>query len=324
MIIALSFTTRFANEEYCRGLTIVVNDSTSRRFVTSAGLAKELGSLPTAVRRMRLKDVNTDSIRRFLEAIDKIERVSVVKMTDHTVRITVDPMIPVARVFDNGQSYYINREGKRISANPRYHIDVPVIQGHFVDSVFPPTELLSLIEYIAEDSVWNPLMSMIKVDSPTDIIYVPIIRGQVVNLGGLDNIESKFARLRRFYSEVLPVKGWNYYDTISVKWGGQIVATRRHKKLPAPDYVVEEDEEAVDVGTMLAAEGVAPGRTRIGQKAHSEKPIPAATTAFAKREANDRGADKESDIGNKTESGKTKHSSNEKNKPTDKWEANRK
>lgn len=282
MIVALSFTSRFSSEEYCQGITIVVNDSLSRRFVTAAELSKELGSLPSTVSKMRLKDVNTDSIRRLLAGIDKIEDVKVVKMTDHTVRISVDPMLPVARVFDNLGSYYINREGKRISANPRYHIDVPVIQGNFVDSVFSPVEVLPLIEYISADSIWSSLMSMIKVDSPSDIIYVPIIRGQVVNLGSLDNIESKFSRLKRFYTEVLPVKGWNYYDTISVKWGGQIVATRRHKTLPAPFSIIEEDEETVDLGTMLAAEGVAPGRTRLGQKAHSEKPIPASATVFAK------------------------------------------
>lgn len=281
LAVALSFTSRFSHEELCRGLTIVVNDSTERRFVTAGELANELGLLPSRITSMKLDEVNTDSITRLLRAIDKIENVRVVKMTDHTVRITVDPMIPVARVFDEGASYYINRQGKRISANPRYHIDVPVIQGHFVDSVFPPTSLLPLIEYIVADSVWNPLMSMIKVDSPNDIIFVPIVRGQVVNLGDINNIEHKFHRLRRFYTEVLPVKGWDCYDTISVKWGGQVVATRRHKVLRAPFSIAEEDDEDIDVGTMLAAEGVAPGRTKIGQKAHSERPIPASETVFA-------------------------------------------
>ncbi len=285
LVVALAFTSRFSHEEQCRGLTIVVNDSTERRFVTAAELANELGQLPSRITSMRLDEVNTDSITRLFRAIDKIENVRVVKMTDHTVRITVDPMVPVARVFDGATSYYINRQGKRISANPRYHIDVPVIQGHFIDSIFPPTALLPLIEYIVADSVWNPLMSMIKVDSPNDIIFVPIVRGQVVNLGDVNNIEQKFHRLRRFYTEVLPVKGWDFYDTISVKWGGQVVASRRHKVLRAPFSIAEEDEEDVDVGTMLAAEGVAPGRTKVGQQAHSERPIPASETVFATQPA---------------------------------------
>ena len=43
-------------------------------------------------------------------------------------------------------------------------------------------------------------------------------------------IENKFNRIKTFYKEVMPVKGWNYYDTISVKWRGQVVTTRRDKQ----------------------------------------------------------------------------------------------
>ena len=72
----------------------------------------------------------------------------------------------------------------------------------------------------------------------------------------MSNIENKFARLRRMYEEVLPVKGWDCYDTLAVKWSGQVVATKRAKKL-ADSKVKYDDEienEAPDVGSMIADE----------------------------------------------------------------------
>ena len=50
----------------------------------------------------------------------------------------------------------------------------------------------------------------------------------------------------------MPVKGWTYYDTISVKWQGQVVATRREKRknttiLTRADSI---DNEEVSVGAM--------------------------------------------------------------------------
>ena len=49
----------------------------------------------------------------------------------------------------------------------------------------------------------------------------------------------------------MPFKGWNYYDTISVKFRGQIVATRRDKKplYPFEPIVEEEDPEAASLPT---------------------------------------------------------------------------
>ena len=276
LVVALSVTNGASADIRCTGLKIAVNDTASLKFVTAAELSRELGTLPANARGMRIMDIDTDSIERLLNSIDKIENANAVRLTDGSVLITVDPLHPVARVFDSHGSYYINRSGKRISADARYHIDVPVIQGNFSDSVFPAGKVLPLVDYISRDSLWNSLVSMIKVDSHSDILLVPIVRGQVINFGTPDNFDSKFMRLRRMYSEVMPVKGWSYYDTISVKWNGQIVATRRQKKLPAPKYAADEDSETPDINTMLAGDNVQPGQVKPGVKAKNDKPIPAA------------------------------------------------
>lgn len=278
IIVALSFTSKWAASEKCRGIRIAVNDSIELRFVTSSELGKELGDLPSRIKGMRMTDISTDSIEAFLNSIDKIEHASVVKLTDGFIHITVDPMHPVARVFDTNESYYINHYGKRISADARYHVDVPLIQGTFNDSIFSARELLPLAEYINNDSLLNPLISMIKVESPSDVLLIPIIRGQVINIGEPRDLDDKFARLKRMYHEVLPVKGWDYYDTLSVKWHGQIVATRRHKNLPENRLITEEGEEQVDINTMLTADGVAPGQTMPGRKAKNDKQIPTQET----------------------------------------------
>lgn len=276
LAVSLTLASRAGESRICTGLRIAVNDTAAFRFVTPAELARELGDLPATAKGMRILDIDTDSIERSLSSIDKIEDASVVRLSDGEVLVTVNPMHPVARIFDGQTSYYINRSGKRISADARYHVDVPLILGHFVDSVFSPLQVLPLVEYIAADSLWNSLVSMIKVDSPTDILLVPIVRGQIINFGEPNDFESKFMRLRRAYTEILPVKGWNHYDTISVKWGGQIVATRRNKRLPQPRILAEEDDETVDITTMQVAENVAPGQALPGKKAKNEKPIPAA------------------------------------------------
>ena len=84
-----------------------------------------------------------------------------------------------------------------------------------------------------------------------NIIIVPELSGHVVNIGNADGFENKFAKLKQFYTQVLPKRGWNTYDTISVKWNHQIVATRRVKAVEQvlPDHS-EDDEQAPDIETM--------------------------------------------------------------------------
>lgn len=278
LVIALSMTVSEPDTQLCRGIEITVEDpdGSSQRFVTSAELAHELDSLPEKAPGMALANINTQTIRRHLLDLDKIEDVEVVRMTDGTIRIKATPIIPVARIFDDGESYYINRAGKRVSADARYHKDVPIIEGHFADTdtAFTPSSLLPLLSYIASDSVWSAYISMIKVKSPSDIILVPVIREHVINIGAPDHFDDKFARLKKFYSEVLPMQGWQKYDTLTLKWHGQLVATKRRHAPQKLEIVKYDDIETVDTGTMLAGDDVAPGQTIPGMKAHSETPVP--------------------------------------------------
>ncbi len=239
----------------CTGMDIYIADTATNHFVTVPEISREIDSLPFRCQGMLLREINIDSIEQKLNSIDKIESASCVILNSGKIIVSVNPMRPVARVFDKDISYYVNREGKRISADARYFLDVPVISGSF-DSVNTAVSLLPLIEYIKFDAMWSSLITMIKTDTRYDIYLIPAIRGHVIKFGDLSNIENKFARLRRMYEEVLPVKGWDYYDTIAVKWSGQVVATKRSKKLNEAKvkYDEEIENEAPDVGSMIADE----------------------------------------------------------------------
>lgn len=273
-------TQGMASSRPCRDVTMTVLDSSSVKFVNEAELWRELGRWPAQMKGSRLDDIDIDSLERFLRAIDKIEWTEVNIRPDSTIHIEVSPMRPVARIFDSHGSYYINRQGKKISAQARYFMDVPVIQGEFTDS-FPAVSILPLIDYIASDSTWNKVVSMIKVDSPTNIMLVPVFRGHLVNFGDVSMFDDKFRRLRNVYSKILPAMGWDYYDTISVKWNGQIVATRRNKELPKVKYDDGADEADVDLSTMLTAEGVADGQAIPGKKMETDRPMPGEKPAQA-------------------------------------------
>lgn len=237
-----------ASQQKLRRLTVELTDPASV-FVNAADIVLESGidqdSLPVTLR----SDFDLYALRRRLEASDKIENVQVNILTDGTVRIIATPMVPVARVFDTGSrdSYYINSAGKHIRAELRYHIDVPVVTGHF-DSRHPARELLPLLNYIAADRRASAMVAGIFQEPDGNIILVPSIVGHVVNFGDTTLIDNKFRRLRSFYHQVSPTAGWDRYDTIAVKWRGKIFATRTDKTIELPPVpTLLEQEGTLDI-----------------------------------------------------------------------------
>lgn len=223
---------------------IQVEDTMRTGFITSDDIAREFA--PGAVSGAPRCSVNLREMETRLRASDKIERANVAMLADGSLAIDVVPMVPVARVFESRghRSYYINAEGKRIGAEARFHIDVPVVCGTFSEA-HTPARLLPLLSHIAADPQLDALVSTIVSEPDGDIIIVPAMRGHVVNFGDTADVADKFARLRRFYRSVPAERGWDSYDTISVKWRGQVVATRRAGML-APVQLAVREEEFID------------------------------------------------------------------------------
>ena len=278
IVFILSVTIERDNSRLCSGVIVTVHDTANYKFVSPDELVRELGDLPQRARSIPRSSINLESIERMLNSFDKIEHAEVNLLTNGRIHIDVYPMHPVARVFpmDNSDSYYINRFGKRIVADARYYIDVPIVKGTFPEVGMSVKSIIPLLEAIDADSMMRHLVTMVKVDTPVDIILVPRIKGHVINLGDTLDYADKFRRLKVMYSQVMKECGWDMYDTLSVKWPTQVVATRRNKVQEEQEEVIEiENFEEVDAETMTAGSDVAPGQTQPGVPAKDDKLIPA-------------------------------------------------
>ena len=49
---------------------------------------------------------------------------------------------------------------------------------------------------------------------------------QKIYFGNTDNMEIKFKKLELFYKNILPTKGWNYYESVNLKFKNQIVCKK--------------------------------------------------------------------------------------------------
>lgn len=253
LVFALMMSGQMAANAPFKGFdTRVESSQGGAGFVTKGEIDRMLAEW--GVNKKTAAAVDLQGVEDRLNAIDNIEHASVERLPDNRIRVTVTPMVPVARIFDSaGRSYYINSAGKRLTASSRFRLDVPVISGDF-DSLHPATAMLPLVRRLEGDPAWKAIVSQYRYDRQSgDIIVVPVIRGHVINLGDTTALESKLGRVMAMYHKVLPLKGWDYYDTLSVKWGGQCVASRRDKVIPPTMILFDQEGEAEtdDIDAML-------------------------------------------------------------------------
>lgn len=233
-----------AQASMCKGIEVVVEGGDERTVArTQRGVYNEVLRFDSHLLNRRASSINTLALQQHLSRISNFESVNCLMTSKGKLRVIVVPMIPEIRVFDGDESYYINKDGKRIGANAEFFSDVPVVRGKFSKD-FPPTAVLPVVRFVRNDSVLKHLVSMFEAEDADDILLIPRIAGHVVNFGDTLNLDRKRRALLTMYRKVMPYKGWENYDTISVKFRNQIVATRRDK---GRLNVAEEELEEVDL-----------------------------------------------------------------------------
>lgn len=253
-----------ASRHVCRNIVVNVEAPHPVDSIVRTGVYDEIKKFPGKIIGTPLNQIDTRAVERYLNSLSTFETVNCMVTGSGDLRISVVPMVPVMRVFVGDKSFYINKDGKYIASNAEFFSDVPIVSGDF-NRKFQPVDVLPLVNFITGDATMGALTAMIHAEGPRNLIIIPRIRGHVVNFGDTSRLEQKRDALTAFYRKVMPYKGWNEYDTISVKFRGQIVATRRDKtRLNVAEEPVEEVdlEEATLPDAPLTAETAATDTTK--------------------------------------------------------------
>ncbi len=146
--------------------------------------------------------------------------------------VSVQQSRPIARIFDPvGQDFYIDTDGDILPVSERYTARVMLIElenkNEFLNGNLNNNEngakLFDLIQTIDQDEFWKAQIAQIYVKKNHEVQLIPQVTKQVVEFGLPEKIDQKLRKLMVFYKEILPIKGWNTYTTVSLKFENQIV-----------------------------------------------------------------------------------------------------
>lgn len=243
----------------CKGIEVEILASEQGAPISKESVLEVLKQYPDKIKGAPLNTVNSYEIAEYLRQFNNFESVDCALTSQGNLRVRVQPMIPEIRVFDKSGSYYVNKDGKTMSANHNFYVDVPVVSGNFSPK-FPVTNVLPVVRFVQNDDFLRELTGMIVARGSDDILLVPRIRGHMINLGDTTRLDEKRRALLTAYKQILPYRGWETYDTISVKFKGQIAATRRDKKPLYNTITVTDDidlEESAAMADAQASEAAA-------------------------------------------------------------------
>lgn len=149
---------------------------------------------------------------------------------DQVLQMYVTQRIPVARVFDrSGRTYYLDTTLSimPISSNYIYYTtmitNMPDMNNDSI-SWAVRKDVVRLIRTLQADTFWSAQVSQVIVDSAGMYELVPVLGDQRIIFGDLSRMKEKLNNLFAFYKNVLNRIGWDKYETLDLRFNGQVVA----------------------------------------------------------------------------------------------------
>lgn len=247
LVIALSFVSGKQEHLVCNQVEVHILDSTRNAFISSNNVRNLLQKKGIDLIGKNFNTIDLKSLETTLNACPPIEKTEIYKTIGGKVVIEVSQRNPILRIIDaNNSSYYIDNKGyvmrlsgnytsRVIIANGYIHCAIPEngklsvldVEKYSKDNHYLLADLFKLAHFIADNDFWSAQVQQIFVNASGDFELIPRVGAQVIVFGDYSDCEAKFSNLMSLYKNALPIVGWNKYETINLKYKGQVICTKR-------------------------------------------------------------------------------------------------
>ncbi len=231
----IAFTEIRHGQKHVRDVIVRLNQVDGHHFLTKRdvmGYLTNEGADP--VRGNDYAEVDFRRLEGRLRQHGLVKNCQVARDLQGNLLVTVEQPRPVARLVTNGDGprsasgQYISEEGRFFPVSMNYTARVPILTGTFFEKNRSLQSqrnrpLLDLLVLLQNEPFWRAQIAELAVDEQGDVTMWPQVGGHRIELGPPTNVDAKLRKLKLFYTDVLPAKGWNYYSRVNVQYRNQIV-----------------------------------------------------------------------------------------------------
>jgi cell division protein FtsQ len=232
IVVTLSFSARQSRYVACRIIQIELRENEQIR-ISKEEIARLVHKADNNIIGKELRMINTDIIEKEIEKHQAILKAEVYKVIvadsssySGILGVKVIHREPVLRIMSSQGNYYLDKTGERIPVTISYTANVIVATGDFSEE-FARKELLPFVLFLNGTPFWKAQIKQVHVERNGDVLLIPLVGDQIIEMGSLKGYPEKLRNMRAFYEQVMARNNWDKYKHVSVKYKDQVIAKKR-------------------------------------------------------------------------------------------------
>ncbi|MFY0687621.1 MAG: cell division protein FtsQ [Cyclobacteriaceae bacterium] len=233
VISLISFASKRQSDRYVSDLNIDIEVKDGYYFVDQQEVVQLINAESEEyVLGLTLDQLDLKELERRVEENSFVRDAQVYLDIKGSLKIQLEQTRPLARLinYKNQGDRYVDEDGNLLPLNSKHTARVPLVELEteelWESNLFENdlgADLMHMFKYIDQDEFWKAQIAHMIVDPKKEITMLPQVTKQEIQFGSAREIEQKFRKLKVFYKQILPTKGWNTYAYVNVKYNNQIV-----------------------------------------------------------------------------------------------------
>lgn len=234
LVVLMSFIAVKKSEVVCKSVKVYIPGS--QYFIDRQEVDNILQMTSHTLVGRRIENIDLHDLENKLKHNPFIEFAKVYADMDGVIQVEVSQRQPILRMMNRfDQDFYVDQNGLKMPLSQNFTARVVVANG-YIDELFAnkvdslhnslAKDIFKTADFIRKDSLWDAQIAQIYVNQDHEIELIPRVGSQRILLGNADSLDLKFANLRVFYKQALPLVGWDAYNTINIKYANQVIGVK--------------------------------------------------------------------------------------------------
>lgn len=223
VVFLYSFTSnRNSHRKLKKSEVIFVGDNVN--FVKQESVNKLLIENSSDVKTIEKSDLNLNKLENSINKHPMVEKSEVFVSVDGVLKAEVKQKTPIARVFNENGSFYIDYEGNKMPLSNVSTARVPLISG-VIDNT-NKKKLSEVLKMIYNDEFLKKNIIGVQVLPDASLIMTNRNYDFKIEFGKMVNEEKKFNNYKAFFQKAVLDTTLNNYKKINLIFTHQVVCTK--------------------------------------------------------------------------------------------------
>ena len=233
LVALVAFVELRREQRVCQRLVIRIEQTDEHRFIDRDDIRLLITQQQTTpLEGVRLRDIDLKMIEKNVATNNYVQQVNAYHDLAGNVVVQARQNYPIARILQlDAPDAYLGADGRLLPLSDRSTARVVLLSGDYMPTLLKTNvpedsagrQVLALVHYVEQDAFLKAQIAQIDIDKHGEIMLYPQVGKQRIAFGQADHLSEKFHKLAVFYDQILPRRGWNHYEQVSLKYQNQIV-----------------------------------------------------------------------------------------------------